>query len=137
MQKKITISNIIAYCQGNIRYKLWYSPFKFLIRKHIVEQINFRVKFMETECYTNGNCKLCGCTTIELQMANKECDMPCYPEMMNKKEWHDFITEHTYLRSNGYIDSKGRKWVYRENYITVCEKGSSLARFIQASTKTI
>ena len=58
------------------------------MRKHIVEQIEARVNSMDKECWNNGYCKMCGCSTPALQMANKQCDKPCYPEMMSKKQWN-------------------------------------------------
>lgn len=87
---KISFTNIMAYIQGNIRYKLYYSRFRFLIRLHIREQIDLRIRFMDKECYENGSCKLCGCSTTALQMADKQCDKPCYPPMMNKEDWIGF-----------------------------------------------
>ena len=39
-RKQITLKNIIAYIQGNIRYFLYYKPsLRFLIPVHIREQI--------------------------------------------------------------------------------------------------
>lgn len=90
MKSKINLSTIIAYIQGHIRYKLYYSRFKFLIRKHIRDQIDFRIKYMDKECYEKGSCKLCGCATTALQMADKQCDKPCYPPIFNKSGWAAF-----------------------------------------------
>lgn len=45
---------------------------------------------MDSTCYSQGSCKLCGCTTIALQCANKPCDAPCYPTMMSKSKWKYF-----------------------------------------------
>ena len=87
---KPTLKNIIAYIQGNLRYKLFYSNFAFLIRPHIREQIEARIRSMDQECYNAGECKMCGCQTTALQMANKACDKPCYPSMMSKKQWNFF-----------------------------------------------
>ena len=87
---KPTLKNIIAYIQGNLRYKLFYSNFAFLIRPHIREQIEVRINSMDPICYGNGECKLCGCQTTHLQMADKACDKPCYPKMMSKKQWKFF-----------------------------------------------
>lgn len=93
MKSKLNLKNIIAYVQGWIRFYLYYHPrLKFLIRKHIREQIDFRIKYMDKECYENGSCKLCGCATTALQMANKSCDKPCYPPILNKKDWYNFIS---------------------------------------------
>lgn len=86
----ITVKNILAYVQGTTRYYLYYSPFNFLIRSHIREQIFFRVKSMKSECFNNGECVMCGCKTTALQMANKSCEGVCYPPMLNKKEWNKF-----------------------------------------------
>ena len=42
---------------------------------------------MDQECYNAGECKICGCQTTALQMADKACDKPCYPEMLSRKNW--------------------------------------------------
>ena len=85
---KPTLKNIIAYIQGNLRYKLFYSNFAFLIRPHIREQIEVRINSMDTQCYEEGQCKMCGCQTTHLQMADKACDKPCYPSMLSKEQWY-------------------------------------------------
>lgn len=84
---QINLKNIQAYIQGKLRYKLYYSKFVFLIREHIREQIEVRINSMDRQCYYDGQCKLCGCTTTALQMANKACDKACYPRMLTKSEW--------------------------------------------------
>lgn len=82
------IKDMLAYAQGNIRYKLYYSKvLGFLMRIHIREQITARIRSMDVKCYQDGACKLCGCTTTALQMADKACDKPCYPRMLNRYEW--------------------------------------------------
>jgi len=84
---KISLKNIVAYIQGNIRYKLWYSKWNFLIPLYIREQIEIRIISMYNKCYEQGSCIKCGCQTTHLQMANKACDGNCYPKMLNKKKW--------------------------------------------------
>ena len=84
---KPTLKNIIAYIQGNLRYKLFYSNFAFLIPRYIREQITIRINSMDPICYGNGECKMCGCQTTALQMADKACDKPCYPSMLSKEQW--------------------------------------------------
>lgn len=82
------VNNIYHYLLGNYRLKLFYSEYgRYLIRKHILEQIEFRMKVMDRECWNKGECKMCGCETPALQMANKPCDKPCYPEMLSKTAW--------------------------------------------------
>ena len=48
---------------------------------------------MDPECYEEGYCKMCGCNTTALQMADKPCNKPCYPKMMGKKDWENFKKE--------------------------------------------
>lgn len=107
MKAKINIKNIYYYVQGNIRYKLYYSKLKCLIRKHILEQIQTRINSMDNQCYMEGQCKMCGCKTTHLQMCNKECDKPCYPAMLSKKDWNRF-------KDFGIYCSKEKKeiWFY-------------------------
>lgn len=87
---KVNLKNIIAYIQGNIRYKLYYSKYKYLIPEHILEQIDARIKSMNQECFDSGSCIKCGCQTTHLQMANKPCDGACYPKMLDKTRWKYF-----------------------------------------------
>lgn len=90
MKKKINIPNIKAYITGHVRYALYYSRFKWLLNISTRDQIDFRIKLMNKSCYENGSCVKCGCKTTHLQMANKSCDKPCYPPIMNKRQWLDF-----------------------------------------------
>lgn len=84
------ISNIFAFIQGYFRYYLFYSRLKFLIPIYIYEQIKWRISVMDKDCYVKGSCKICGCDTTALQMADRQCGKPCYPKMMNKKVWKVF-----------------------------------------------
>jgi len=86
------IDNIIYYIQGSLRYKLFYSKFAFLIPEYIKEQIEYRISIMNPQCYEEGQCVMCGCKTTALQMADKTCDKPCYPRMMDFSTWTTFKT---------------------------------------------
>lgn len=107
MQKEqINWTNIKSYLIGNYRYKLFYSKlWRFLMRKHIREQIEFRINSMDKECWNNGFCKMCGCSTPALQMADKSCKGDCYPEMMSKRDWKWLDGKDTLL-----VDKKGLIW---------------------------
>jgi hypothetical protein len=88
MKAKITFENIKAYIQGNIRQRLFYSKrWNWLLSLHMFEQINYRLFVMNKQCYSNGECIECGCSTPGLQMANKACEGKCYPVMMNETDW--------------------------------------------------
>lgn len=88
------------YLLGNYRYILYYSPFSFLLRTHIYQQIEYRLKWMDRDCYNEGSCKICGCQTVQLQMANKSCDKPCYPRMMNRKDWKRYNSYNIVVQKN-------------------------------------
>lgn len=90
MKAKINLVNIKSYIVGNYRYRLYGTEFQWLIRTHILEQIKWRISVMDKGCYENGSCFICGCATTALQMANKNCDKPCYPCMMPKDKWKLF-----------------------------------------------
>lgn len=91
MVSDITFRNAWYWLQGNLRYLLYYRDrFRWLIPRHIREQIAFRISVMDSECYSGGSCKLCGCRTTALQMSNKSCDKPCYPPMMGVRDWDRF-----------------------------------------------
>jgi hypothetical protein len=73
---------------GYLRYSLYYNRhLKNLIRPHILSQIDYRIRTMNTPCYDTGSCVLCGCTTTALQMANPSCEGLCYPPLTNKRTW--------------------------------------------------
>ena len=87
---KYSVQDVWCYIQGSVRYKLFYSSWKWLIRKHIREQILYRISVMKKECYDNGECVKCGCATTALQMCNKVCEGNCYHIMKSKKDWEIF-----------------------------------------------
>jgi hypothetical protein len=84
---------------------------------------------MEPECFNNGVCIKCGCTTTALQMANKSCNGECYPIMMDKKTWYQF-KEHNPIEQNKttwILDVKNdilikRKDLFTYGVITKTEK---------------
>jgi len=81
------------FFQGHYREKLYYSRWKFLMRKHIKEQFEMRLELMDRECYNNGQCKICGCDIPALTLSNKSCEGECYPAFHNRKDWKQ-IREH-------------------------------------------
>lgn len=85
---KFSFSDIIDYFRANYRYVLYYYPqLRWLMRPHIKDQIDYRIRAMDKQCYNDGSCKVCGCMTTHLQMANKACEGDCYPPMMAAKNW--------------------------------------------------
>lgn len=118
--------DIWHYFLGWYRYRLYYAestnvlhkqtvyrvPNPFM-RKHIDEQITWRIRIMNPVCYEQGSCIKCGCETTALQMANKSCKGACYPPMMNKKQWVQF-----YCNGGEFSEDKSRKRVWIINKFT-------------------
>lgn len=109
LKGEASLTDVWHYIIGHLRYKAYYSKrLKWLIRVHIREQIKYRITWMDQDCFDNGYCKKCGCETTALQMANKSCDRPCYPAMMNKDEWRRF-------KLFFIIRKEGINWYQEEN----------------------
>lgn len=91
-RKEMKMIDIWYFIQGMYRYRIYYNSKLrgVALRKHIREQIDYRIRVMNQECYFNGSCIKCGCMTTALQMCNKPCEGDCYPHMMNKKEWNKY-----------------------------------------------
>lgn len=117
MKNKITLKDVLAYIQGNIRYRLYNSNWSWLMRNHIKDQIDMRILSMNKSCYNQGSCIMCGCRTTHLQMANKTCDNPCYPSMMNKKQWKEINKKGTI-----FVDKNGTQWYIFEGRFTELKK---------------
>lgn len=86
---KFTIRNVLAILQSLWRKKLG----GITIPSHIHEQIIWRrtqVIKLSSECWESGNCIECGCEILGKTMEDRGCDGPCYPSMMNKKEWKEY-----------------------------------------------
>jgi len=66
---------------------------------------------MDPECFEQGSCKMCGCDTTALQMADKACDKPCYPTMMTRDKWRVFKYRERVLRRYSITPDK----VLKEN----------------------
>ena len=89
------------YVQGILRYRLYKSKLRFLLRWHIIDQYEWR-KVEAQPCYYAGECQCCGCRTPELFFCGKACSagkapfsacamaMPCYPALMSQTEWYWF-----------------------------------------------
>ena len=111
------------YFLGHYRYWLWYGGYwskkyeicsiirKSMIRRHIKEQIEHRIRLMNPACYNSGSCVKCGCEVLHLQMCNKGCEGYCYPSMLNKERWKKYISGGTLSQSNG-------TWIFIETLTT-------------------
>lgn len=127
---KYSLAEVVDYFRAEFRYSIYYKYQKlsFLLRDHIKEQIDFRIDvMMDRECYEQGQCKICGCTTPDLQFTNASCKGNCYPPIMNKTQWK-FFKEY----AGHYSDEATRTQWYNMNYevtkIKQCHKALILKR---------
>lgn len=91
--------------EGSIREWI-YNHSRFLMRKHIVEQLE-KIRFVQAKaCIDNGSCLSCGCRTPGVLFCTKGCSLekhdsetrmalagkenPCYPRMMSRKDWQAY-----------------------------------------------
>lgn len=110
MKAKINLKNIYSYLIGNYRYRLYYTKqLNWLLRPHIAEQITYRINSMDADCFYQGQCKMCGCQTTALQMANKACDKPCYPSMISRSKWKK-LKGAKFFGELALVDDDGNMW---------------------------
>lgn len=104
---KINLKNIKRFLQGWIRYIIYkLSKIKYLknvtdelltLPAHKEEQFKYRLQIMDSQCLTQGYCKICGCKTPQLQMSDESCEGNCYPVMLNKEDWEKFKKENSII----------------------------------------
>lgn len=97
---KLTFANIRKFIQGWSRWIVFKLSKNKFVKKvagdiHLLpiykqEQFLYRLQVMDIECLSSGHCKICGCGTPELQMADEACEGNCYKEMMNLTDWEAF-----------------------------------------------
>ena len=88
--EEINPKNVWAFFSGYFRYHLHYRfPLLYLlfIRRHIREQITYRINSTNKQCLEQGSCIHCGCAVTALQHASKTCGGICYPEMIGRRRW--------------------------------------------------
>lgn len=93
---KLTLANVKGVAQSMMRRMGGFD-----MPQHIYEQIIWRrtqVHFNSPMCWYSGKCKVCGCDILGKTMEDRACSIsehpdllakrkPCYPEMMEEKEW--------------------------------------------------
>lgn len=96
---KLTLSNVKAVIQSSMRTMDGIS-----LPQHIYEQVIWRrieVQRHSPICWVKGTCKVCGCDILGKTMEDRPCSIaehadllqkrnPCYPAMMEEKEWELF-----------------------------------------------
>jgi len=92
MNKKITLSNIQQYLEGNSQMILdrmglqpdWYR-----------EQIAYRMLQCKDDCIPAGKCKYCGCSVPGKLYVTQSCNYGSrFPDLMNEENWNKYKEEH-------------------------------------------
>ena len=98
---KVSPEDAWYYIQGSTRF-IAYKKFKWVLRKHIIEQVEWRRDVAANPCYLNGTCLCCGCDTPAVFFSAKSCSVEklsychtngeknCYPRLMSRKQWKKF-----------------------------------------------
>ena len=89
---KITVDNIIAFFQGNLR--ILGDKFNQL-PKYQKEQVLYRLEICKDSCVPYKKCEICGCSVPGKLYATKSCNKGGkFPDMMQPGRWREFKKEH-------------------------------------------
>lgn len=107
---KYTLKNILAFTQGEFRmFLLRFAPL--FIRKHIMEQYEWRGIKADLRCHENKHCVNCSCMVPDVFMANKGCSAGCYPPMMDATHWEWFKDHHGFKGELNNPEITSQNWV--------------------------
>lgn len=88
MEKKITVTNILSYLEGNtqrILEELNLQP------RHLQEQIAYRRLLCKDDCAKTKKCRYCGCAFLGITSVAKSCNNgERFPDLMSGPEWEEF-----------------------------------------------
>jgi hypothetical protein len=89
--KKITITNILSYLEGNTRSilnELELQP------QHIQEQIAYRRLVCKDDCSRRDQCVYCGCSFKGKTAVKESCNKgERFPDLMSKSDWDKYKEE--------------------------------------------
>ena len=89
---KITLANILAFFEGNI--KMLGDRFGQL-PAYQKEQVLYRAEICKDTCVPTGKCLECGCSLPGKFYSSRSCNKgKKFPDMMMPGEWRDFKKEH-------------------------------------------
>ena len=89
---KVTVDNIIAFVQGNLR--MLGDKFD-AIPIYQKEQVLYRLEICKDTCVPNGKCEVCGCSVPGKLYATRSCNKgEKFPDMMQPGKWREFKKEH-------------------------------------------
>ena len=86
-EKKITVTNILSYLEGNtqrILEELKLQP------QHIQEQIAYRRLQCKDDCAITKKCKMCGCDFKGKTSVYESCNPDRFPNLMSGPEWEEY-----------------------------------------------
>jgi len=92
MEKKVSLSNIASFIEGNTKMFLKDLGFQ---PEHIKEQIAYRLMVCKDDCGVYGYCKHCNCPLPDKMYVKKSCNNgELFPDLMSRNEWTKFKDKH-------------------------------------------
>jgi hypothetical protein len=86
--EKLTLKNIKAYFQGNLRLLRIDK-----LEPHLKQQFFYRLTKMDEGCVRNKMCP-CECPAIAKQLSDEPCEKNCYIWMLDKEVWNTYCEIH-------------------------------------------
>lgn len=91
MEKRITLTNIKSFIEGNT--KMFLSDLG-VQPQHLQEQYAYRMLQCKDDCVVSKECKYCGCSFPGKIYVSKSCNNgERFPDLMSAKEWEEFKKE--------------------------------------------
>lgn len=91
-QKKVTLSNVRSFIEGNIAYykdKLLSSP------SYLQEQYHYRLEQCKDDCVPQGACVHCKCPPLKKSWVQTSCNNgERFPDLMDKPRWEAYKQQH-------------------------------------------
>ena len=85
MSKKITLSNIYNFIEGNTRLFT-----KSIQPEHIKQQIAYRMLLCKDDCAKTGRCIKCDCDYPGRVYTTESCNTDRFPDFMSRIDWEEF-----------------------------------------------
>ena len=85
MSKKITLSNIYNFIEGNTRLFT-----KNIQPDHIKQQIAYRMLLCKDDCAKKRECIKCGCDYPGRVYTTESCNTDRFPDFMSRIDWEEF-----------------------------------------------
>lgn len=92
-KKKITLTNISSFIEGNVKFLLDVFDLYPLYKK---EQVLWRLNICKDDCVKNKECEYCGCPPTKKAFVEHSCNNgDRFPDMMDEETWEKYKKENS------------------------------------------